>query len=222
MDNSTVRMDRRSFLKGSCKVTAGLALAFNFGCSIKKNIPLKRPVFLVYATRYGSTYDTATWIRNGIGSNVTMINLEEANVKELVAEDALLILGSGIWTGGVHAKLKELAKQESFQPQQRVIGSFVVCGTQGDSAAGRQRIDEYLSQIHEPLGYAPQFSQHFGGRIVVDQLNAEDKAALTQFYRTYKKEELQSWDRTSPSAASAFGETLEPVLAEFAVKKVDL
>ncbi len=212
MNNSTVRIDRRAFLKGSCKVTAGLALAFNFGCSIRKNIPLEKTVSLVYATRYGSTYDTATWIRNGIGSNVNMIDLEAANLKDILAEDALLILGSGIWIGGVHAKLKELAKQESLQPQQRVVGSFVVCGTQGDSTEGRQLIDGYLSQIHEPLGYAPQVSKYFGGRIVVDQLNAEDKAALTQFYRTYKKQELQSWDRTSPAAAFAFGETLEPAL----------
>ncbi|MCI5210218.1 MAG: hypothetical protein D3910_15820 [Candidatus Electrothrix sp. ATG2] len=214
MDNSTVRIDRRSFLKGSCKVTAGLALAFNFGCSIKKNIPQDRPVSLVYATRYGSTHDTATWIKNGIGSNVALVNLETANMKDILAEDALFILGSGIWIGGVHAKLKELAKLESAQAQKRVIGSFVVCGTQGDTKEGRQRIDGYLAEIHDPLGYAPQFSKHFGGRLVVDKLNAKDKEALTQFYRTYIKQELKSWDRTDPISASAFGAMLEPALTE--------
>ena len=210
----TDRIDRRSFLKGSCKVTAGLALAFNFGCSIKKNIPQDKPVSLIYATRYGSTYDTAMWIKNGIGSNVTLVDLEAANLQDVLAEDALLILGSGVWIGGVHAKLKEFAKRESLQSQQRVIGSFVVCGTPGDSEESRQRIAGYLAQIHEPLGYPPKFSENFGGRIVVDALNAEDKEALTQFYRTYKNQELTSWDRTSPTAASAFGATLESALAE--------
>ena len=199
----TDRIDRRSFLKGSCKVTAGLALAFNFGCSIKKNIPQDKPVSLVYATRYGSTYDTAMWIKNGIGSNVTLVDLETANLKDVFAEDALLILGSGVWIGS----------------QQRVIGSFVVCGTLGDSEGGRQRIAGYLAQIHEPLGYVPRFSKNFGGRIVVDALNAEDKEALTQFYRKYKNQELTSWDRTSPTAASAFGATLELALAEKMLEK---
>ncbi|MCI5141765.1 MAG: hypothetical protein D3909_08565 [Candidatus Electrothrix sp. ATG1] len=220
MNNSTVRIDRRSFLKGSCKVTAGLALAFNFGCSIRKNIPQDRLVSLVYATRYGSTQDTATWIKNGIGSNVDLVNLETADLKDILAKDALFILGSGIWIGGVHAKLKELAKMESLKPQKRVIASFVVCGTQGKNIAEQQRIDEYLSQIHNPLGYAPQFSNHFGGRLVVDELNAEDKEALTRFYRTYKKQELHSWDRTSPSTATEFGANLAPVLTEKNVNKV--
>ena len=208
----TDRIDRRSFLKGSCKVTAGLALAFNFGCSIKKNIPQDKPVSLVYATRYGSTYDTAMWIKNGIGLNVTLVDLETTNLKDVFAEDALLILGSGVWIGGVHADLKELAKQESLQSQQRVIGSFVVCGTPDDSEEGSQRIAGYLAQIYEPLGYVPQFSRNFGGRVVVDAFNAEDKEALTQFYRTYRNQELTSWDRTSPAAASAFGATLESAL----------
>lgn len=214
MVTSTDRIDRRSFLKGSCKVTAGLALAFNFGCSIKKNIPQETPVSLIYATRYGSTYDTAMWIKNGIGSNVTLVDLETANLEDILAEDTLLILGSGVWIGGVHAKLKDFAKRESLQSQQRVIGSFVVCGTPGDSEKSRQRIAGYLAQIHEPLGYVPRFSKNFGGRIVVDVLNAEDKEALTRFYRTYKNQELTSWDRTSPSAASEFGTALEQALAD--------
>ncbi|MCW5207115.1 hypothetical protein VU11_00225, partial [Desulfobulbus sp. US2] len=84
----------------------------------------------------------------------------------------------------------------------------------GDSEGGRQRIAGYLAQIHEPLGYIPRFSKNFGGRVVVDALNAEDKEALTQFYRKYKNQELTSWDRTSPTSASAFGATLESALAE--------
>ncbi|MCI5123552.1 MAG: hypothetical protein D3925_03515 [Candidatus Electrothrix sp. AR5] len=154
------------------------------------------------------------WIKTGIGSNVTLVDLETANLQDVLAEDALLILGSGVWIGGVHAKLKEFAKRESLQSQQRVIGSFVVCGTPGDSEGSRQRIAGYLAQIHEPLGYVPRFSKNFGGRVVVDALNAEDKEALTQFYRTYKNQELTSWDRTSPTVATAFGATLESALAE--------
>ncbi|MCI5119913.1 MAG: hypothetical protein D3908_01720 [Candidatus Electrothrix sp. AUS4] len=214
MENAKTRIDRRAFLKGSCKITAGLALAFNFGCSIRKNVQEEKSISLVYATRYGSTYDTATWIKNGIGSHVSLVDLETADLDAVLAEDALFILGSGIWTGGVHPKLKELARQEAGQGQQRVIGSFVVCGTPGDSEQGRQRIADYLAQIHRPLGYAPQFSRSFGGRLVVEKLNHEDKEALIRFYRTYMNQELASWDRTEPAAASAFGTRLDQALAE--------
>ena len=214
MEKAVERIDRRSFLKGSCKMTAGLFLAFNFGCSIRKNVPEGKTIALVYATRYGSTYDTATWIKNGIGSDVALVDLETANLNDILAEDAFFIFGSGIWTGGVHSKLKELAQQEGGQGQQRVIGSFVVCGTPSDSEQGRQRIASYLAQIHGPLGYVPQLSTSFGGRLVVEKLNPEDKEALIHFYRTYMNQELASWDRTDPAVASGFGTRLDKALAE--------
>ncbi|MCW5208618.1 hypothetical protein VU10_00060, partial [Desulfobulbus sp. US1] len=79
---------------------------------------------------------------------------------------------------------------------------------------GASVLPDILRKYMEPLGYIPRFSKNFGGRVVVDALNAEDKEALTQFYRKYKNQELTSWDRTSPTSASAFGATLESALAE--------
>jgi hypothetical protein len=48
-----------------------------------------------------------------------------------------------------------------------------------------------------------------GGRIIVDKLTDEGREILINFYRTYLKSELTSWDRTEPEKAERFGRSLQ-------------
>ncbi len=210
----TEYLDRRAFLKLSCQSGMGALLALSFGCSIRQAVdPESNPrTAIIYATRYGSTLDTAGWIKEGLGSEVSLLNIETLEASETLSNYDHLILGSGVWIGGVHRQLKELLVKHSRHLRDRVIASFVVCGTRGDTESERQGIAGYLDQIHQPLGYTPDFVAHFGGRIVVEKLTKEDKAALTRFYNNFLNKPLASWDRTEPSSASQFGKSMQDAL----------
>ena len=212
----TSHLDRRAFLKLSCQGGIGALLALNFGCSIRQALDAESNprTAIIYATRYGSTLDTADWIRQGLGNDVSLLNIETPDTSKRLANYDHLILGSGVWVGGVHPQLKQLLARHSRDLEGRVMASFVVCGTQGDTESGRQGIARYLDQMHQPLGYTPEFVAHFGGRIVVEKLTREDKLALTRFYNNFLNRPLASWDRTDPSSAKQFGTSMQDALSK--------
>ncbi len=208
--------DRRAFLKDALKLSAGLAVAFNFGCSMRAEIEKRgvNRVAIIYASRYGATRDTVGWIAKGIGPDVSLIDIEQNDAAAAIAEHELLIIGSGVWTGGVHQDIRSLTANHSAQLQDKLLAVFVVCGTEPVNEAAQRRIDGYLQQITQPLIQPPEHAVQFGGRLVVEQLNDEDHAALTKFYQTYMKEELHGWDRTSPEKAESFGLSMQEKVYE--------
>jgi len=206
---SSDSISRRTFLSGTLKYSTLSLLAINFGCSISRLIDgSSNNVALIYATKYGSTKDTASWINDGARGNIDLFDIETISYSEISSRYDLFIVGSGVWTGGVHEKLVEFLASEAQTLDNNVIASFVVCGTDGSTESGKERIATYFEQIHEPLKKAPLLSEFFGGRIIVERLTPEDREALVQFYRTYLKSELTSWDRTEPGKARQFGKNI--------------
>lgn len=204
---------RRLFLKNSALLSASVAFSFgsNLAAAIDKHPSNK--VALLYASRYGSTRDTAEWIIEGIGNAVTLIDIEQADTKQLLLEYDTFILGSGVWTGGPHSRIRAFTRTHASALEGKVLGVFVVCGTIVNNDSSRRRVNRYIQQITEPLKQPPEFQTSFGGRIVVEQLSDKDKTALTRFYRDFLKKELQSWDKTSPDKAKEFGAKLKQDLA---------
>lgn len=204
----TDSINRREFLS-ACKYFSLSLLALNFGCSISKLIGDKsKNVALIYATKYGATKDTSYWIRNGINGKVDLLNIEGIPSSDVASRYDLFIIGSGIWVGGVHEKIIDFFISQAGILNSKVIASFIVCGTDGSTKEGKQRIDGYFEQLHSPLKDRPILSEYFGGRIIVEKLTKEDREALIRFYRTYLKTELMSWDKTDPKKAAFFGKNI--------------
>ena len=201
-------MDRRDFL-----LTSGIMLvsasAYSFGESIKPLIEGKsEKVALIYGTRYGATEDTAKWMTKGMGENVDMLNIETIDFKEVVNTYDTFIIGSGIWIDGAHKRLIELLSTYKEQMQQKIIASFIVCGTTGEDEAGKLRIEGYFKRFHKPLDVKPTRKKYFGGRMTIDQMSEKDRKLLDNFYRNVLKKEFVSWDRTKPKEAEKFGTEL--------------
>lgn len=74
----TRHLDRRAFLKLSCQGGIGALLALNFGCSVRQAVDggSNPRTAIIYATRYGSTLDTAGWIKKGLGNEVSLLDIE--------------------------------------------------------------------------------------------------------------------------------------------------
>jgi menaquinone-dependent protoporphyrinogen oxidase len=217
---SSDSVNRREFLTGALKYSSLSLLAFNFGCSISTLIDSSSSnAALVYGTKYGSTKDTANWIKNGARGKIDLLNIEHISYSEISSRYDLFIIGSGVWIGGVHEKLVEFLTSQADMLDDKVIASFIVCGTDGSTAGGKKRIDGYFEQLHEPLQRMPVLSEYFGGRITVEQLTEEDREALEQFYQTYLKTELTSWDRTDPEKAKLYGKDLVNSIEKYQKKE---
>jgi menaquinone-dependent protoporphyrinogen IX oxidase len=181
--------------------------AIGFGLSIGRLLAstTNSTVAIVYGTRYGSTAETASWIRVGLGIEAHLINIEETDVLSRLLEAEFLIVGSGIWSDRVHPKLLQLLQSTQASQLGQVVASFVVCGTRPTNESRRSRIRGYLAQLDTAIEYEPEFSRSFGGRLVVDQLTKRDRKSLAGFYRRVFNTELISWDRTEEQAAKEFG-----------------
>ena len=207
-------MKRREFIKlGSGALLISMS-ALNFGCSIQPLVKDKnKKVAILYATRYGATKDTSIWIAEGLGREVDLLNVEDINFEETAKKYDLFIIGSGVWIDGVHKDMIKFLETQKETLGEKVIASFILCGTTSKDAKGEERIQRYFSKFHAPLEKKPQLSNYFGGRMNIEQLNEKDRKILTIFYKKILKREFVSWDRTQPEKAKNFGIKLNELKA---------
>jgi len=198
--------ERRDFLKVGGAITLMSIGAFNFGCSIKPLVDGKgEKVALIYATRYGATKDTAKWIKKGIGRDIDLINIEDVSLTETVKQYDAFIFGSGVWIDGVHKDMLQFLEANKAELRNKIIASFIVCGTTGEDVKGEERIEQYFHKFHSVMELKPLLSEKFGGRLTIDKLNKKDRKLLETFYKKVLKREFVSWDRTEPKKAELFG-----------------
>ncbi len=198
-------MNRRDFL-----LTSSIALisasAYSFGENIKPLVNHKLDkVALIYGTRYGATEDTAKWIAKGMGTSVDILNIENINFEKTLDKYDKVIIGSGIWIDGAHKRLMELLTTHTEEMQDKIIASFIVCGTTGEDEAGKGRIMGYFERFHKTLTVKPKIQKYFGGRMIIEKLSEKDRKLLDNFYNKVLKKEFVSWDRTQPEMAEKFG-----------------
>ena len=163
---------------------------------------------LIYASRYGATADNAAWIAQGVNRTVVLLDIEKTNVASVVNAYDYFIVGSGIWRETVHDAIRSMIADHTQTFNEKLVASFVVCGTQPDSNENNARIASYFSGIHAPLRQPPPLSQALGGRLRVETLSEQDHKLMTRFYQNILKTKLVDWDRTDPAAARAFGQHL--------------
>lgn len=200
-------LSRREFLARALRFSSLAVPAMAFGRDVAAfcNSDMRRPVGLIYATRYGATRETAKWIRKGMAMPVELVDIERVSLPEVLAGYDRFIVGSGIWIDGPHKKVLEFFETERDGLRERLLGTFIVCGSADGSERGKQMIAHYLNRMHTSLPFMPPVSRAFGGRLVVRRLNEEDRNRLTSFYRTYLDQELHDWDLTNPGVARKFG-----------------
>lgn len=199
-------IDRRNFLKLSTTTTLVSIAAFSFGCSLNPLVLDKeKKVAILYATRYGSTKDTSKWIAEGLNRKVDLLDIEKVSFSDVAKEYDFFIIGSGVWIDGVHKDMINFLETQKQELKDKIIASFILCGTTSKDVKGEARIVKYFAKFHAPLENKPQLSKYFGGRMIIDELSEKDRKILAVFYKKLLKREFVSWDRTQPEKAKAFG-----------------
>lgn len=205
MQNDT--LSRRDFLIRTVRYSSVALSAFLFGVDLAAAYGRERDrsTAILYATRYGATRETAGWIRDGMASKPDLVDIESISVEEALGRYERFIVGSGIWIGGVHAKVLEFFEAGQAQLEESLSATFIVCGSANGTTAGKRHVQRYFSAMHAPLVAEPPASEAFGGRLAVDKLSDEDLIALNKFYRSVLHKEMSDWDLTDPDQAKRFG-----------------
>lgn len=207
-------LSRREFLARALRYSSAAALAMSFGFEASARCRDKdRSTALLYATRYGATKDTARWIRKGMEMPADVLDIERVSIPAVLAEYDRFIVGSGIWIKGAHPKVLGFFQAGRDILQERLLGTFIVCGSADGSDTGKELIERYFNLMHAPLPARPPLSRAFGGRLVVGRLSDEDREKLAAFYRNYLNQDLRDWDLTDSGKANAFGSDIGDIIA---------
>lgn len=209
------KLSRREFLAGALKYSSLAMMAMTFGYEASAQCrDRNKPTALLYATRYGATKDTARWIRKGMDVPVDLLDIEKVSYSEVLAGYDRFIVGSGIWIMGAHPKVIQFFETGREALQEKLLGTFIVCGSADGSEQGKQRSEHYFNKMHTPLLVKPPLSRAFGGRMVVGRLSEEDRTKLTAFYKNFLNQDLRDWDLTDSGKAKLFGKDAESFSAQ--------
>src|SRR3989338_1456455 len=136
-----VNFSRRDFLKHFGEYGLGAFLAFQFGCGLSQWLRGKKRGMLLFGTRYGATKDTALWIAKGLGTKIDLFDVEHFDGNFLKQNYDYFIFGSGIWIGGIHPKFQEILTANKETIKDKVLATFIVCGTTLEDKNGKERIE---------------------------------------------------------------------------------
>lgn len=159
-------------------------------------------VLILYDSRYGSTELIAYWIAVGIGSNAKVKAIQAVKNSDFEGDD-FVFLGSPIFKANITEKMSEFIELNRIKLKDKQIGLFVVCGTY--LVHGDLRIKEFEDKI----GKKAVIKKAFGGRLIPEKLNQEDKKRLKNYWDERGVKEIKGFDYLSREEAEKFGEMIK-------------
>lgn len=206
-ENNNNDGSRRDFLRRIGYLGVATA-AVNFGFNIEQAFSANtNNIAILYATKYGATKDTAQWVSEGFKHNIEVLNVKEVRLADLHRYDGF-ILGSAVIKENILSDMQSAIKSFSSVFKDKVLATFIVCGTEGKNEREKKHITGYINRFNALLPTPPKQSQYFGGRMIVSKLTEEDRLAMTRFYQKILKRKLTNWDRTNSKLAITYGELI--------------
>lgn len=164
----------------------------------------QKGVLIVFASRYGSTEQTAKWIAEGLGGKATVVAAKDAGD---VSGYEKWILGSGIYGSQLHADMIAFLEKNAPAVKGKLAALFVVCGMPPDQAGG------YLEMFAEKCGAKPLLARAFQGWMKKEILSPEDYEGLENYFKNANYP-FENYDNTDKARCLAFAkEILEKLYA---------
>lgn len=163
----------------------------------------EKKVAIIYASRYGSTAQTANWIAEGMEGKAVVKSVTE--VGDLAAYD-LLILGSGIYNGQLHQDMVPFLESHKAEIKQKLLALFVVCGAPVSSA------QRYLDLFATKCEATPALTRAFNGWQKKELLSPEDYKVLENFYKRGDRP-FENYDHTDKNKCLEFGKEILKALS---------
>lgn len=170
---------------------------------------------VVYGSKYGSTQEVAQAIADGLGADVA----NAASFPDITAYD-LVVIGSPIYGGNYLDSVREFVRVNRPLLAKRKVAAFItaaadmepVTGLTGEEDGRLYTQQDYADGLARMTGGNVIDDRGFGGRLVPDQLDEQDRRMLDWFYRWLMHEPLKGFDLLDLPAAYRWGEELRAAL----------
>ena len=137
-------------------------------------------VQIIYYSKYGSTKEIAEAIGRALETDTV------CDVRELgkITGD-LIVIGSAIYSEVIHKDIERLLLDKEGHLKDKSVALFAVClrKTYIKSKIGEGGGPVYIKKMEKALGRPPLASKIFGGRMLVDKLDQEDRERTETFSR---------------------------------------
>lgn len=163
----------------------------------------EKNIVIIYASRYGSTAQTAKWVAEGMEGEPKVTAAKEAGD---LASYGVVVLGSGIYGGQLHKDMQAFLAEKKGELRNKIVALFVVCGSPPDYAQG------YLDMFAEKCGVQPILMKSFGGWIKKELLSPEDYKILEGYFESINQP-FEDSDETDKSKCIQFGKEISEAIS---------
>jgi len=135
---------------------------------------------IIYYSKYGSTKEIAEAIGRKLKAD-SVCDVRE--LKEITGD--LLVIGSAIYSEVIHKDIEQLLIDKAGQLKVKSVAFFAVClrKTYIKTKIGEGGGPVYINKMEKALGRPPVASKIFGGRMIVNELDPEDRERTESFAR---------------------------------------
>jgi len=135
-------------------------------------------VQIIYYSKYGSTKDIAEAIGRALEAD-TVCDVRELG--EITGD--LIVIGSAIYSEVIHKDIERLLLDKKGHLRDKSVALFAVClrKTYIKSKIGEGGGPVYIKKMEKALGKPPLASKIFGGKMLVDEVDPEDRGRTESF-----------------------------------------
>ena len=135
---------------------------------------------IIYYSKYGSTREIA----EALGRKLKADSVCDVRELKKITGD-LIVIGSAIYSEVIYRDIERLLKDKEGHLKEKSVALFAVClrKTYIKTKIGEGGGPVYIKKMEKALGRPPLASRIFGGRMLVDQLDPEDRGRTEGFAR---------------------------------------
>ena len=135
---------------------------------------------IIYYSKYGSTREIA----EALGRKLKAYSVCDVRELKKITGD-LIVIGSAIYSEVIYRDVERLLKDKEGHLKEKSVALFAVClrKTYIKTKIGEGGGPVYIKKMEKALGRPPLASKIFGGRMIVNQLDTEDRERTETFAR---------------------------------------
>jgi len=127
---------------------------------------------IIYASKYGSTKDCASYLKNKLEGETTIFDIKDINKDMNLNQYDTIILGSSIYVGQIGKKLKLFITENIDILMKKKVGIYLCCG-QAD------QLEEVINlNFPKELADYAKIIKSFGGEARLDKMKFLDKTVI--------------------------------------------
>jgi menaquinone-dependent protoporphyrinogen oxidase len=170
---------------------------------------------VVYGSKYGSTREVAQAIADGLQADIAA-----ASTMPDIRDCELVVVGSPIYGNDYLPSVIEFIQSHRSELENKRIAAFITAaadwelqpGLTGDEDELLPTQQDYADGLAHLTGGDVVDCRGFGGRLVPEQLDDQDRGTLEWVFHFLMHKPLEGFDLLDPAGAYRWGEELREIM----------